>query len=162
MSYTSAALRDIHERSHGSLAKLLAHCGEFSEDDLGRAFPGFGYATLREQFHHVIGAEAYWLGVLAGRSSYDSDETQYPTAAALEAYRESVFASTAAYLAEASDDEVNRPRACMTWGDVEATLVPAHVVMRTQTHLFQHMGQITALCRLLDRPVPPGMDYTLR
>ncbi len=42
---------------------------------------------------------------------------------------------------------------------LDSTIFPAHVILRTQTHLFHHMGQITAMCRLLGHPIPPGIDF---
>ena len=40
-------------------------------------------------------------------------------------------------------------------------LAPAHVILRTQTHVFHHMGQLAAMCRLLGHPIPQGMDFPL-
>ena len=34
-----------------------------------------------------------------------------------------------------------------------------NVLLRTQTHLFHHMGQVAAMCRLLDHPIPDGFDF---
>lgn len=59
----------------------------------------------------------------------------------------------------ASDDELNTRRAMTTWGDKVKTLTPAHVILRTQTHAYQHQGQVAALCRLMGKPVPRGLDY---
>jgi uncharacterized damage-inducible protein DinB len=150
--YTSAALLDIHDRSHQSLAKLLAHCRQFSLDELNRELPGFGYPTIRLQLHHQIGAEKYWLGVLENRMDVDDDDPNYPTIESLENYREEVYAATSGYLKAASNDELNTPRKVITWGNNERILVPARVIMRTQTHLYQHQGQILAMCRLLGKP----------
>jgi len=50
----------------------------------------------------------------------------------------------------------------MTWGDRDVDLMPAHVVLRTQTHAFQHQGQIAAMARLLGRPILPGLDFPIR
>jgi uncharacterized damage-inducible protein DinB len=32
--------------------------------------------------------------------------------------------------------------------------------MRTMTHIYHHQGQVTAMCRLLGRPVN-GLDYPI-
>jgi len=61
-----------------------------------------------------------------------------------------------------TEAELNTPREMTTWGDERVLLVPAHVVLRTQTHVFQHAGQVAAMARLLGRPVPAGLDLPLR
>ncbi len=158
--HTSEALLDLHERAHRSLTALLAHCRGLSAEELNRELPGFGYPTVRLQLHHAIGAEKYWIGVLQGRIDVDEDDPAYPTVASLEANREAAFAATGAYLRAVSTQEMNTPRAMMTWGNRERVLVPAQVVIRTQTHLYHHQGQITAMCRLLGKPCS-GLDYPL-
>lgn len=157
--FTSTDLREIHDRSHRSLKGLLAHCGAFPVEDLNREWDGFGYPTIRLQLHHLLGAERYWIGVLEGRVDADEDDPRYPTIASLGSLRDEVARSTAVYLRAASDEELNTPRAMNTWGGKVKTLTPAHVFLRTQTHAYQHQGQVAALCRLMGKPVPPGLDY---
>jgi uncharacterized damage-inducible protein DinB len=158
--YTAEALADIHERTHRSLAKLLAHCDGLGAAAVDRPVEGFGYATVRLQLHHVIGAERYWLGVLEGRMDAEDDDAAFPTIASLAAFRERVAAATRAYLAGAAAPELNTPRPMVTWGGKRRVLVPAHVILRTQTHVYQHTGQVAAMCRLLGRPVE-GMEFPL-
>ena len=159
--HTAEALCDFHERAHRSLAALLAHCRGLGEEELNRELPGFGYPTVRLQLHHGIGAQKYWIGVLEGRiDAADDDAPDYPTIASLEAGRRQVFAATESYLRAASVAELNTPRPMLTWGNREQVLVPAHVFMRTLTHLYHHQGQIVAMCRLLGKPCA-GTDYPL-
>ena len=61
-------------------------------------------------------------------------------------------------LDRAGDDELNAARMTSTWGGKELELVPAHVVMRTVAHLYHHQGQVTAMCRLLGKPIG-FLDY---
>jgi len=159
--YTSAALIDVHERTHRSLHKLIEHCAGFSDEELGRELEGFGYGSVRMQLHHMIGAEQYWVGVLAGLMLVDEDEADFASIAALHAFRERVADVTSAYLRTASEVELSTGRNMTTWGDREVELIPAHVVLRTQTHVFQHRGQIAAMARLLGRPIPAGLDFPL-
>ena len=159
--YTAASLTDLHERTHRSLGKLLDHCAGLSPEELGRELEGFGYPTILEQLQHVIGAERYWIGVLQGEMLTDEVEADHANLDALRVFRERVVADTVAVLEGASDEELNTRRPMTTWGDKEVALVPAHVVLRTQTHVFQHQGQIAAMCRLLGRPIPPGLDFPL-
>lgn len=158
--YTADALADIHERTHRSLAKLMVHCGAMAPPEIDRPLEGFGYPTIRLQFHHVIGAERYWLGVIRGRVDAELDDEAYPTVATLSAFREEVAAATRAYLRDATSEELNTSRRMLTWGGREQELAPARIVMRTQTHIYQHQGQVVAMCRLLGSPAA-GMDFPI-
>ncbi|MFH0779040.1 MAG: DinB family protein [Candidatus Eisenbacteria bacterium] len=154
------ALLDLHERAHRNLRALLAHCRGLSADEVNREFSGFGYPTVRLQLHHGIGAEKYWIGVLQGRIDADDDSPDYPTIESLELYREEVFATTEAYLRASTAEELSTARSMITWGDRERVLIPAHVFVRTLTHLYHHQGQVVAMCRLLGKPCT-GMDYPI-
>jgi uncharacterized damage-inducible protein DinB len=158
--YTAEALLDLHERGHQSLARLLEHCRELTTEELNHELAGFGYPTVRLQFHHEIGAEEYWIGVLHGRVEADENDALYPTIDTLEAYRQRVAAITQAYLRGASTGELNGARPMMTWGGYERTLVPARVFLRTFTHFYHHQGQIMAMCRILGKPAA-GMDFPI-
>ncbi len=160
--YTSPGLTDLHQRTHRCLARLLRHCAEFSEEELSRELEGFGYPSLRLQLHHVIGAEQYWIGVLEGKMLTDEVEAEYASIDALRAFRERVAGTTAAWLESVSEDELNARREVTTWGDRQVRLVPARVIVRTQTHVFQHQGQIAAMCRILGRPIPAGLDFPVK
>lgn len=160
--YTRAALTDIHERTHRSLTKLLDHCDGFDAEDLARKLDGFGYGTILLQLDHLIGAEAYWIGVVEGKDLSGELGQELGSIAELQAFRESVMRTTTAYLESADDAELNTARPMETWGGNTVELVPAQVFMRTQVHVFQHQGQIAAMCRLLGRPIPPGLDFPLR
>ena len=72
-----------------------------------------------------------------------------------------MYEATDKYLRNASADELNTARPMMTWGNKEKVLVPAQVFMRTLTHIYQHQGQVAAMCRLLGKPIPPGLDYPI-
>jgi len=159
--YTQQALLDIHERCHSSVSKYLDHCRGLSDEQLDRDLGGFGYPTVRQQLHHAIGAERYWVTVARGRMDASEDEADAASIDALESFRQSVGQATRAYLDEASDEELNTAQTMTTWGGHENTLVPAHVIMRTQTHLFHHLGQVAAMCRVLGHPIPSGMDFPL-
>lgn len=91
----------------------------------------------------------------------DDDEADHASIDALRAFRERVAGETLAHLRAASDAELNAPRELTTWGGKRVELVPAQVVIRTQTHVFQHQGQVSAMVRLLGHPVPAGLDYPL-
>jgi len=158
--YTNAALLELHERAHRSLEELLAHGRQLTADELDRELEGFGYPSVRLQLHHEIGAEKYWIGVLEGRIDADEDAPAYPTIASLEAYRREVFSVTEGYLRAATDGELSTARPMTTWGGGERVLIPAHVFLRTQMHLYHHQGQIAAMCRLMGKPLE-GLDYAI-
>lgn len=160
--YSVAALLDVHARTHRCLVRLLAHCAGFEDDALRSELDGFGYPTILLQLRHVIGAERYWIGVLQGRMLVDEDEADRASIAALSAFRERTAATTVAWLRAEGDAGVGAARRVTTWGGREAVVTPAHVLLRTQTHVFQHQGQVAAMCRLLGRPIPAGLDFPLQ
>lgn len=154
-------LLELHRRTHLSLERMLGHCEGFTQAELTRSLEGFGYPTLLLQLHHLVGAERYWVGVLQGMILTDEHEVDHASLAAVRAYRDRVVAATQAWLEGATPEELARPRAVTTWNGKTPVVRPVHVLLRTQTHVFQHLGQVTAMCRLLARPVPPGFDYPL-
>ena len=159
--YTSPALLDVHARAHRSLCALMSLCETLPSDAFTRELPGFGYPSVRLQLHHLIGAEAYWVGVIRGDFRAEEDDALYPTVAALERYRADVAAATAAHLQATTDLELNTAREMRTWGDRARTLVPARILMRVITHIYQHQGQVLAMCRILGSPSPGGTDFPL-
>lgn len=159
--YTIEALLDLHKRAHGSFQKLLTHCSQLSTEELNQELQGFGYPTVRLQLHHILEAEKYWIGVLEGRIEADDNADDYSTIKSLEAYRKEVFKATEHHLRNASEEEFNIARPMMTWNKGEQLLKPAHILLRTQTHIYQHQGQILAMCRLLGKPGPAGLDFPI-
>ncbi len=159
--YTQAALLDIHARTHRSLQMVIDHCATLPVDDLLRAVEGFSYPTLASQLHHLIGAERYWLGVLRGEILLDDDADAHQTIEALSGLRVAVEAATAGYLRGASDTELSSPRTVTKWNGDTVDLVPAHVLLRTQTHVFQHHGELASMIRLLGHQFPSGLDFPL-
>lgn len=159
--YTPEALLDVHGRAHRSLAGLLEHCRRLPADVVDREFDGFGYRTIRRQFDHVLGAEKYWLGVLEGRIQVGDDAVEPPSLDELATERARVAAATAAWIRASSSDAVNLPRTVKTFGGGERRLRPAHVILRLACHVYDHKGQIAAMCRMLGRPIPRGLDFPL-
>ena len=158
---TSEGLREIHARTHKNLADLLTHCHSLDGQEVDQEIPEFNGASVRLQLHHIIGAEKYWIGVLEGRIDADEDAHLYPTIETLEAYRSEVHSGTQNYLQTASAEVLGTPRLMTTYGGAEHLLIPGHIVMRTITHAYHHMGQVASMLRLLDHP-SPGFDYSIR
>ncbi|MBK7188617.1 MAG: DinB family protein [bacterium] len=158
--HTPESLLDLHERCHRNLHDLLAHCGTLDAAELNRELPGFGYPTVRLQLHHAIGGEEYWIGVLNGIVRVDDNDADFPTIATLEAWRARVFAATESYLRAVAVETLNTARPHATWGGRTRTFAPAHAVLRTQTHLYHHQGQVVAMCRLLGKP-SGGFDFPM-
>lgn len=159
--HTPEGLRDLHERTHRKLADLIQHCGALDLESLNRVMEGFGDGTVRLQLHHAITAERYWVGVIHGQSRDAEDEAAHQDIASLEALRAEVFAVTDRYLAGAGAAELNTARPMTTWDGKTHALAPAHVVLRTVTHIYHHMGQVAAMCRLLGHPVTQGVNYPI-
>jgi uncharacterized damage-inducible protein DinB len=154
------SLVEFHRRCHQSFSRLLDHGESLTEEELHRKLEGFGYPTVQLQIHHVIAAERYWLGVLQGRIDVDEDEDQYPDISRLKRFREETAGECERYLRGSSSAELSEPRELITWGGQRKVLVPAHVMIRTQVHIFHHQGQILAMCRLLGKPAN-GFDYPM-
>jgi len=159
--FTAPGLLEFCRRSHQSFDKLLEHCHSLSSKELNREFGGFGYPSVKLQLHHAIAGQKYWIGVLQGRMDVDDDPDAHFTMDDMIAYRDSVRRVTELYLSEAQAEELITARPMITWGNVEKVLIPAHVVIRTLTHLYHHQGQVAVICRLLGRPVEAGMDYPI-
>ncbi|MBM3316639.1 MAG: DinB family protein [Candidatus Eisenbacteria bacterium] len=159
--HDAASLRDIHDRGQRSLEALLRHCAQLSPEEFDRRILGFGYPSVRLQLDHMIGAEEYWLSVIEGRYT-DVDESAPPLAPeALEAHRRQVAAATDGYLRRASETEINTAREMWTWPGRTRSLVPALILLRTVAHIYQHQGQVLAMCRLLGKPGPGGLDFPI-
>jgi uncharacterized damage-inducible protein DinB len=100
--------------------------------------------------------------VLLGATDASEDDADAASLDALEHFRRTTYKATEEYLHQNSTAALATPQAVTLWGGAEAQLAPLHVILRTQTHLFHHMGQIAAMCRLLGHPVPGGMDLPVR
>jgi len=159
--YNSDGLLEFCRRAHLSFEKLIEHCKSLSIDEFNRKIEGFGYPSVKLQLHHAIGAQKYWIGVLQGRMDVDDDPDDEFTIDDMSEYRRSVLRMTERYLSSVATGELITPRLMITWGNKEKTLVPAHIVIRTLTHMYHHHGQVTAMCRLMDKPVESGMDYPI-
>ena len=158
--FTVSGLLELHQRCHKNLAALLKHCSELTAEELDREIDGFGYPSVRLQFHHEIGAQRYWIGVLKGQMNVDEDDDQYPTIDRLVDFQKEMLEFTENYLKECSDAELGVKTSFKTWGDKEVELVPAHVFFRCFTHYYHHQGQILAMCRLMGKPAN-GFDFPL-
>ncbi|MBD3232247.1 MAG: hypothetical protein GF315_00835 [candidate division Zixibacteria bacterium] len=159
--YSAQGLLEFCKRANGSLEKLIEHCRCFSDDEFNRRIDGFGYSTIKHQLHHAIAAQKYWIGVLEDRMDVDDDPDDSFTIDDMEEYHNAVQRIAESFLRSASTEELTTARPMTTWGDIEKILIPAHVVIRTLTHLYHHQGQIVAMCRLMNKPVEPGLDYPI-
>jgi uncharacterized damage-inducible protein DinB len=150
--YTGAALLDIHARAHESLRRLIVFCGGLTEGELCRPLNGFGFPTILRQLEHTIGAEVYWQTVVIRGYTEEATLPPLPNVAAIEAFRRETASTTRAYLERATEAELNSPRVMISDPGETRLLRPADVIMRVVTHIFNHQGQILAMCRTIDRP----------
>jgi len=161
MGALKTCLSDYHERTHRSFGKLIEHCGTLEPEELNRELPGFGYPSVRLQIHHALTAERYWFGVPQGRIDVEDDSDQFTTCEALEELRSRIFANSQEYFESVDDEQLEAARPMMTWGNEEKVLKPVHIIMRVMTHTYSHQGQIMAMCRLMGKPVEPGLDFPI-
>ena len=160
--YTAAVLLDIHARAHEGLRRLIGVCGTLGDEALQRPLPGFGFPTVLGQLAHTIGAELYWQTVLI--QGYDREATlpDLSHLAAIETWRQQTAATTRGYLERASDEELNTPRTMVSDPGETRVLRPAYVILRVVTHIFNHQGQVLAMCRTLGTPnTATDLDYPL-
>lgn len=160
--YTAIMLLDVHARSHECLRRLITLCAALTDDELRRPLPGFGFETVLRQLQHTIGAELYWQTVL--REGYHTEATlpDVSTLNAIEVFRRQVAATTRVYLQSAGVDELNAPREMVSDPGETRVLRPADVIMRIVTHVFNHQGQVLAMCRTLGKPnLTIDLDYPI-
>ena len=158
--YNAETLVDIHARAHESLRRLIAFCGELPEDAVRRPLPGFGFPTVLRQLEHTIGAEVYWQTVVTRGYTEEATLPELGDVAAMERFRGETAAVTRTYLEDATDAELNTPREMISDPGQTRLLRPADVILRIVTHIFNHQGQILAMCRTIGKPnVSCDLDY---
>jgi len=150
--YNAEALLDIHTRAHESLRGLIVFCGTLTNDELRRPVAGFGFSTVLAQLEHTIGAEVYWQTVVISGYTEEATPPRLADAAAIEVFRQQAAAVTRAYLDGATEAELNSPRQMVSDPGQTRLLRPADVIMRVVTHIFNHQGQVLAMCRAMGKP----------
>ena len=161
--YNPAALLDVHARAHESLRRLVVFCGGLTGDELGRAVTGFGFPTVLGQLEHTIGAEVYWQTVVTRGYTEEATLPDLRDLAAVEVFRQQTAAVTRSYLEGVSEAELNSPREMISDPGETRLLRPADVIMRVVTHIFNHQGQILAMCRSIGKPNDEiDLDYRRR
>jgi uncharacterized damage-inducible protein DinB len=150
--YNPATLLDVHARAHESLRRLIVFCGDLTEDELYRPLTGFGFPTVLGQLEHAIGAEVYWQTVVTRGYTEEATLPTLRDVAAIEAFRKQTASATHSYLERASEAELNSPREMISDPGETRLLRPADVIMRIVTHIFNHQGQVLAMCRSIGKP----------
>jgi uncharacterized damage-inducible protein DinB len=130
----------------------MAFCGSLTDDELRRPLSGFGFPTVLRQLEHTVGAEVYWQTVVTRGYSEEAQPPNLPDMAAMEAFRQQTASATRSYLEGASEAELNSPREMISDPGQTRLLRPADVIMRVVTHIFNHQGQVLAMCRTIGRP----------
>lgn len=160
--YNAATLLDVHARAHESFRRLIAFCGALTHDELLRELPGFGFPTVLRQFVHTTASEVYWQTVVTRGYSEEATLPDLPHLAAIEAFREQTAYATRSYLERATEAELNTPRLMISDPGQTRLLRPADVIMRVVTHIFNHQGQVLAMCRCIGKPNDThDLDYPL-
>lgn len=160
--YNAELLLDIHARAHESLRRLIEFCGSLTGDELNRPLPGFGFPTILGQLEHTIGAEVYWQTVVTRGYTEEAMTPALRDVADVEAFRQETASVTRSYIARASQAELNSPREMIRDPGQTRRLRPADVILRVVTHIYNHQGQILAMCRTLGKPNRRfDLDYPL-
>jgi uncharacterized damage-inducible protein DinB len=150
--YNAETLLDVHARAHESLRRLIVFCGTLTTEELRRPLPGFGFPTVLQQLVHTIGAEVYWQTVVTRGYNEEATLPNVPDLAAIEAFRAQTTSATRSYLERATEAELNTPRRMTSDPGQTRLLRPADVIMRVVTHIFNHQGQVLAMCRSIGKP----------
>jgi uncharacterized damage-inducible protein DinB len=150
--YNAAALLDIHAHAHESLRRLIVFCSHLADSEVRRPLTGFGFPTVLSQLEHTIGAEVYWQTVVTRGYTEEATLPDLPDVAAMEAFRAQTASITRSYLERASEAELNSSRRMISDPGETRVLRPADVIMRVVTHIFNHQGQILAMCRTIGKP----------
>ena len=148
MAFTRQDLLELHREMHASLDVLLDHMSSAPAEALARELPGFGRASVREQFAHVLNTEWLWI-----RSLQNLPYEAFAAGELRESKRQ-VMAATIAYVNLLGDSELNTvlDRVPSYWPGPKRS--PAFIVMHIVTHAFHHKGQMVAMLRLLGYPAP--------
>jgi uncharacterized damage-inducible protein DinB len=161
--YHAQALLDVHARAHESLRRLIVFCGNLTDAELRLPLTGFGFPTVLGQLQHTIGAEVYWQTVVTRGYTEEAPPPTLRDLAAIEAFRSQTSSATRAYLDGASQAELNSPRQMISDPGQTRLLRPADVIMRVVTHIFNHQGQVLAMCRTIGKPNDRyDLDYPLQ
>ena len=147
-------IRTLHGVTHDRLDLLLDHVAKLPPADFVREIPGFGFASVRDQLAHLLGAEERWVHRLQHLPLPRWVAAEYPTAESIRPAKERVKAATIAYLSRLPDSELNTilARRQADWhGDLRS---PAFILHHVITHAYHHKGQVVAMCRLLGHPAP--------
>lgn len=150
--YNAETLLDVHARAHESLRRLIAFCGTLTTDELSRPLPGFGFPTVLRQLEHTIGAEVYWQTVVTRGYNEEATLPALPDLGGIEAFRAQTASATRSYLERATEAELNTSRRMTSDPGQTRLLRPADVIMRVVTHIFNHQGQVLAMCRSIGKP----------
>jgi uncharacterized damage-inducible protein DinB len=147
-------IRELHGVTHDRLDLLLDHVAQLPPADFVRELPGFGFASVRDQLAHLLGAEDRWVHRLQHLPLPRWEATDYPTAESLRPVKERVKAATIAYLGRLPDSELNTTLATRPsdWHGILRS--PAFILHHVITHAYHHKGQVVAMCRLLGHPAP--------
>ena len=150
--YDAETLLDIHARAHESLRRLIAFCNVLTDAELRQPLTGFGMPTVHRQLEHTIGAEVYWQTVVTRGYSEEATLPHLPDLAAIEAFRAQTASITRSYLESATQGELNSPRRMISDPGETRVLRPSDVILRVVTHIFNHQGQVLAMCRAMGKP----------
>jgi uncharacterized damage-inducible protein DinB len=160
--YNAETLLDVHARAHESLRRLIVFCGCLTDDELRRPLTGFGFPTVLGQLEHTIGAEVYWQTVVTRGYTEEATLPDLRDVPAIEAFREQTASVTRSYLGRTSEAELNSPRQMISDPGRTRLLRPADVIMRVVAHIFNHQGQVLAMCRTMGKPNEThDLDYPL-
>jgi uncharacterized damage-inducible protein DinB len=151
--FTVAGLMAFHQWTHESLAVVFKHAENLPHELFVRELSGFGVASIRDQFVHILEVEQGWVRNLQRLPSSKWISADFPTVSTLNMAKARIIAGTVKYLEGLSDADLNRSLESCPEGWVGPAHSPAFILHHVFTHSFHHKGQTATMFRLLGFPV---------
>jgi uncharacterized damage-inducible protein DinB len=153
--FTRDGLLALHGWTHERIDMLVDHAeAKLSPSQFVTELPGFGFASVRDQLVHLIGAEERWMLRLQDRPLPRRSAADYPTVESVRALKKPIKAATVAYIQGLPEAALNTELVKTPQGWIGTLRSPAFIMHHVVTHAFHHKGQVVAMFRLLGHPAP--------
>lgn len=151
--FSKDGLRAFHRWTHESLHLVFEHAAALPPGTITEKIPGFGRNTVRDQLVHILSTEANWIAGIQNQSLPKLTASDYATVASLLVGRRRVSDATLRYIDLLSETELNTTLTELPKEWMGPPRSPAFIILHVLTHAFHHKGQVTAMFRLLGRPI---------
>ena len=154
MGFTKSGIGELHACMHDCLDAVLNHAATMPAHLLSQEVAGFGRATLRHQFAHILTTEIAWECCLQLLPVARDDPGELSTVEEMRQAQKRVAAATLAYLDYIDETQLHFTPEHYTDEWLGPLRSPAFTLLHVITHAFHHKGQMVAMMRLLGCPAP--------